>query len=155
MDWSECKEERILGRGLTVQTSSSWIVPVFLALLENSAIFMRGFEATGGREGIPAVVKRCSSTKSTPHTNKFMFLTGPPPILQFTSINLGPLDVYFNSTWKTPCTGAKIKSNGPTLKMDRQLVPIRHKDKTTGFTSVSTKSRLRDFEVKAKTNHET
>lgn len=65
-------------------------------------MYMRGLAATGGLEGMPAQVIKCSSTKSTPHTSRLVLCTGPPPMRQFTSISRGPRDVYFSSTWKTP-----------------------------------------------------
>ena len=86
--------------------------------MEYSAMYMRGLAATGGLEGMPAHVSRCSSTRSTPHTSRLVLRTGPPPIRQFTSIRRGPREVYFSSTWNTPCT--------PTTTFSFQLHQAGH-----------------------------
>ena len=91
-------------QGPTLRKSMCCILPDFCALMEYSAMYIRGLAATGGRAGMPAHVSKCSSTKSTPHTSRLVLRTGPPPIRQFTSISRGPLLVYLSSTWKTPCS---------------------------------------------------
>ena len=70
--------------------------------LRVDSVLIRGRFATGGQAGMPTHAKRCSSTRSTPHTRRFVSLTGPPPIRQFTSMRRGPWDVCLHSTWKTP-----------------------------------------------------
>lgn len=87
----------------TLRKSVCCTLPDFWALMEYSPMYIRGLAATGGRDGIPAQVIKCSSTRSTPHTRRLVLRTGPPPMRQFTSMRRGPRDVYFSSTWKTPC----------------------------------------------------
>mmetsp|Transcript_891 Transcript_891/g.3329 ORF Transcript_891/g.3329 Transcript_891/m.3329 type:complete len:232 (+) Transcript_891:131-826(+) len=82
---------------------SSPTTPDLAAFTEYWPMHMIGSSGMGGREGSPTEHIRCSSTRSTPHTSRFMSLTGPPPILLFTSISCGPLVVvYLSSTCITP-----------------------------------------------------
>ena len=47
---------------LTLRKSVCWSLPVFLALIEYSPMYIRGLAATGGREGMPAHPHPCGSS---------------------------------------------------------------------------------------------
>ena len=111
--WCDC---------VTLRKSMCCILPDFCALMEYSAIYIRGLAATGGLAGMPAVVSKCSSTRSTPHTSRLVLRTGPPPIRQLTSISRGPRLVYFSSTWKTPCSILAREREGKDRKKARRCL---------------------------------
>jgi hypothetical protein len=56
------------------QCSCMLPAPVRGAFMEYSAMRLSGRLAMKGRAGRPQLASRCSSTKSTPHTTRFMSL---------------------------------------------------------------------------------
>mmetsp|Transcript_22179 Transcript_22179/g.69016 ORF Transcript_22179/g.69016 Transcript_22179/m.69016 type:complete len:324 (-) Transcript_22179:96-1067(-) len=99
-----------------------------------SPMCLRGRGAFCGRRGMPTVARRCSCTRSTPHTIRFTSRTGPPPMRQLISISRGPCDVYLASTWNTPIlspSAAQLRTAKSTTsaclplgRRDGQLEPV-------------------------------